>query len=471
MEAEVDLEVLGGTIVVLDMPRGSAVGLDQYVYTVGDNFRGVKHVPPGTHVLSYAAHGGEGAGFGPVTAAFVVMPTVELSGVEPEYLPQDMDGWMKMSAMYGPVLCWRWDAREEVLRKVEEEDGKRRIEQAVRGFALDRGLGSYLTMNRLISNSYCMSRIVVPSWSGHKEWMGLSKFVTDKVLDRVAPIGGNVCILAEEEYVVMERSDRNSNRALRPSEAERALQDQLRTGRVDEGSDIETSTTATDYRHTSAASHAGKCYFTRIPGLIKARGLTPEELTAFNMDKSEALEQLLRNQYGGDEEFMLGEYQFAFLAFLLGHSIDGFLQWKRFLILMLGCENAVMGARRELFATFLKCLYDQLSFCLEVQMPGTCDMSQECKKNTCGEALSEQLLEDTFLKKAIMEFLGWVLSEQCLLNSEAYQNSKKIGRLLRQRLRWDCDFVSELPDGAICLSGQSESMFRSSNRNWRVVAE
>ena len=316
MEAEFDLEVLGGTIVVLDMPRGSAVGLDQYVYTVGDNFRGVKHVPPGSHVLSYAAHGGEGAGFGPVTAAFVVMPTVELSGVEPEYLPEDMDGWMKMSAMHGPVLCWRWDARDEVLRKVEEEDGKRRIEQAVRGFELDRGLGSYLTMNRLISSSYCMNRIVVPSWSGHKEWLSLSKFVDDVVLDRVAPIGGNVCILAEEEYVVMERSNRNSNRSLRPSEAERALRDQLRAG-SDEESDIATSSIATDYRRTSAASHAGKCYFTRIPGLIKARGVTPEQLTAFNMDKSEALEQLLQNQYGGDEELMLGECSTCALVLLI----------------------------------------------------------------------------------------------------------------------------------------------------------
>eukprot|EP00890_Picochlorum_soloecismus_P002537 jgi/Picsp_1/3284/NSC_06124-R1_a1 cistron-splicing factor aar2 len=446
------LEVLGGTLVVLDMPPGSAVGVDQHVYTVGDKFRGVKHVPPGTHVLSYAAHGGEGAGFGPVTATFVVLPRVETSGVESENLPQGLDGWMKKSAMYGPVMCWRWDAREEVLRRVEEEEEAESIEQAVRGFRLDQGLGSYLTMHRVINNHNSVFNKLFPSWDGHKEWVDLSKFVTGTVLDRVAPIGGNVCILAEEEYVVLERVSEDSGKSLRPSEAERALEEQLSAGRGEEKSGSEVAI-ATDRKDVSVGGQAGKCYYTRIPGLLKRKGLTPEELTAINMDKSEALEQLLKNHYGGDEALMLGEYQFSFLAFLLGHSMDGFLQWKRFLLLMLGCENAVMGARRGLFTTFLKCLSDQLYFCLEDQMPGTLGMFQDPKKNTSGEALNEQLLEDAFLKTAIVDFLQWVLTDQSLLNSEIRKNSKQIANILRRGLGWQCLSEPGLPDGAMNITG------------------
>jgi len=303
IQAEIGLDVLGGTIVVLDMPPGSAVGMDQYVYTVGDTFCGFKHVPPGTHVLSYAAKGGEVAGFGPVTATFVVMPKVESRGVESVLLSKGMEEWMKNSAMHGPVMCWRWDGREEVLRKVEEEVEFRSIEQALRGFKLDQKLGSYLTMHRIISCGNFNE--MLPSWCGHKQWIGLSKYVNDTVLDRVAPIGGNVCSLAEDEFRVMERGD--SDTPLRPSRAERALEDQLRAGRSEEKSGGEAAVQGTGTEGVSAAGHAGKCYFTKIPGLLKRKGLTPEQLTAMNMDKSEAMEQLLQSQYGGDEALMLGE--------------------------------------------------------------------------------------------------------------------------------------------------------------------
>ena len=69
-----------GTLVILDVPVGSAIGVDQYVYTVGESFKGIKHVPHGTHVVSYAAYDPIGNRFGPVTAMFVEIPKVERSG-------------------------------------------------------------------------------------------------------------------------------------------------------------------------------------------------------------------------------------------------------------------------------------------------------------------------------------------------------------------------------------------------------
>ena len=55
-----------------------------------------------------------------------------------------------------------------------------------------------------------------------------------------------------------------------------------------------------------------------------------------------------------------GEFQFAFLAFLLGHSLEGFSQWKAFLQLLFGCEAAALGPRAALFARFLDALLAQL---------------------------------------------------------------------------------------------------------------
>lgn len=57
---------------------------------------------------------------------------------------------------------------------------------------------------------------------------------------------------------------------------------------------------------------------------------------------------------------LAGEFQFAFLAFLLGQSLEGFAQWKAFLCLMFACDDAPLGARAQLFTDFLQALHTQL---------------------------------------------------------------------------------------------------------------
>jgi A1 cistron-splicing factor AAR2 len=65
-------------------------------------------------------------------------------------------------------------------------------------------------------------------------------------------------------------------------------------------------------------SHSsGRCFYTHLPRLIKRAGLVGSELTALNLDKSQQLEFVLMNSYGGSEDLLLGELQFAFIAFLV----------------------------------------------------------------------------------------------------------------------------------------------------------
>ena len=56
--------------------------------------------------------------------------------------------------------------------------------------------------------------------------------------------------------------------------------------------------------------------------------------------------------------------QFAFLAFLLGHSLEAFGQWKALLQLMLSCEEAPLQTRTSLYVQLLSAVHAQLQHCL-----------------------------------------------------------------------------------------------------------
>lgn len=56
--------------------------------------------------------------------------------------------------------------------------------------------------------------------------------------------------------------------------------------------------------------------------------------------------------------------QFALLAFLLGHSLEAFGQWKALLHLLLSCEEAPVQTMCSFYAQALTAVHAQLSLCL-----------------------------------------------------------------------------------------------------------
>ena len=52
-------------------------------------------------------------------------------------------------------------------------------------------------------------------------------------------------------------------------------------------------------------------------------GFTPAQLTALNLDKSGLLERVIADNYSGREAGLLAEFQYAFVTFLLGQSLEG----------------------------------------------------------------------------------------------------------------------------------------------------
>ena len=51
--------------------------------------------------------------------------------------------------------------------------------------------------------------------------------------------------------------------------------------------------------------------------------MTPQQLTALNLDKTGLLNNILQKHFGDKPGDLLGELQFSFLAFLMGQSLEG----------------------------------------------------------------------------------------------------------------------------------------------------
>ncbi len=51
--------------------------------------------------------------------------------------------------------------------------------------------------------------------------------------------------------------------------------------------------------------------------------MTPQQLTALNLDKTGLLSNILQKHFSDKPDDLLGELQFSFLAFLMGQSLEG----------------------------------------------------------------------------------------------------------------------------------------------------
>ncbi|KAL3625610.1 hypothetical protein CASFOL_030555 [Castilleja foliolosa] len=73
MDLETALELVkhGATLLLLDDPQHTLIGVNTQMYYSGPNFKGVKMIPPGIHFLYYSSSNREGIEFSPVIGFFV----------------------------------------------------------------------------------------------------------------------------------------------------------------------------------------------------------------------------------------------------------------------------------------------------------------------------------------------------------------------------------------------------------------
>ncbi|KAG6742052.1 hypothetical protein POTOM_055336 [Populus tomentosa] len=389
MDPETALELVkqGATLLLLDVPQYTLVGIDTQMFTVGPAFKGIKMIPPGPHFVYYSSSSKDGKQFSPIVGFFV-------------------------DAAPSEVIVRKWNQQEERLVKVPEEEvswdmktldktrqvileaGPRKSEerfcQAVKSLEFDRYLGPY-------------------NLSQYGEWKRLSSYLTKTIIKRIEPIGGEITVACESEM------DKKSPK----TSIERALDAQLGTGKFSASTSVD-------------QSKKRGCYYTTIPRVIKRRGMEGKELTSLNLDKTELLESVLIKDYGGSEDLLLGELQFAYIAFLMGQSLEAFFQWKSLVSLLLSCIEAPFRTRSHLFTKFIKVIFYQLKYGLQ---------KDRKESNGAGIAVSSLLDEswfsaDSFLHRLCKDFF-LLVQDATVVDGDLLTWTRKLKELLENILGWE----------------------------------
>uniref|UniRef100_A0A6M2F3N4 Protein AAR2 homolog n=1 Tax=Populus davidiana TaxID=266767 RepID=A0A6M2F3N4_9ROSI len=366
MDPETALELVkqGATLLLLDVPQYTLVGIDTQMFTVGPAFKGIKMIPPGPHFVYYSSSSKDGKQFSPIVGFFV-------------------------DAAPSEVIVRKWNQQEERLVKVPEEE-EERFCQAVKSLEFDRYLGPY-------------------NLSQYGEWKRLSSYLTKTIIKRIEPIGGEITVACESEM------DKNSPK----TSIERALDAQLGTGKFSASTSVD-------------QSKKRGCYYTTIPRVIKRRGMEGKELTSLNLDKTELLESVLIKDYGGSEDLLLGELQFAYIAFLMGQSLEAFFQWKSLVSLLLSCIEAPFRTRSHLFTKFIKVIFYQLKYGLQ---------KDRKESNGAGIAVSSLLDEswfsaDSFLHRLCKDFF-LLMQDATVVDGDLLTWTRKLKELLENILGWE----------------------------------
>ncbi|KAH7556945.1 hypothetical protein JRO89_XS11G0015500 [Xanthoceras sorbifolium] len=347
-DAALELVKHGVTLLLLDVPQYTLVGIDTQMFSVGPAFKGIKMIPPGVHFVFYSSSSRDGKEFSPIIGFFI-------------------------DAGPSEVIVRKWDQQEERLVKVSEEEEVRYV-QAVRSLEFDRQLGPY-------------------TLSQYGDWKRLSNYITKSTIERLG------MLLYEGIIITSEPAMKNTPNTT----MEKALDEQLKTSKFSNNVD---------------KSERKGCYYTSIPRVIKRKGIQGKELTSLNLDKASNSYGLLMKDYGGSEDLLLGELQFAFIAFLMGQSLEAFLQWKSLVSLLFGCVEA-----------FIKVIYYQLKYGLQ---------KDRSDIQTGASTLLDDswLSADSFLHHLCKDFFSLV-QEASVVDGDLLSWSRKLKELLENSLGWE----------------------------------
>eukprot|EP00056_Hartaetosiga_gracilis_P022432 m.30410 g.30410 ORF g.30410 m.30410 type:complete len:388 (+) comp9638_c0_seq1:245-1408(+) len=167
-----------------------------------------------------------------------------------------------------------------------------------------------------------------------KSWAKLTSDITQATLSRVQPSSGYVSSAPELQGVSGVMGKRGSKET--------------------SGATIH----ANSWEHLEPVE-GSSFSFTVVPKRLLPDNCSAEDITKHSMDKTYTLNTLIQALPGGEED-LLGEFQLAFVSFLVGQVLDGFEQWKSIIHLLCSCDDAILQ-RPLLFTHFLRSLQEQLN--------------------------------------------------------------------------------------------------------------
>ncbi|KAG6441420.1 protein AAR2 homolog [Manduca sexta] len=313
------LLVEGGTFVFLGVPQETQFGIDMQCWNTDEDFRGIKMIPPGLHYIHYSA---ANSGTGDVSSRSGFMHYFH----KKEFL-------VKM-----------WDKKMEDISKEEvSEESIQRLKDNM--FNLDRHLGPY-------------------PYNIWQKWKLLSSQITAELAAKLSPESG--IIRASVDLISMSDADRprgvKSEDVVETKDNESPTKEQSKE-EPSAGQSAKRARRVTREEREDAMlpdlkpAPGMSMRFTEIPRDKYPPGSTPEEITKHYLDQSYTLEFMIAQH---DEPLhIIGELQFAYLCFLIGHSLEAFEHWKNLVILICSCDDAI-HKYRSVFFHFIRTIEIQI---------------------------------------------------------------------------------------------------------------
>ncbi|XP_076249706.1 protein AAR2 homolog [Calliopsis andreniformis] len=275
------LLVEGATLVILNVPSGTEFGIDLKSWNTGDNFKGVKMIPPGFHFVHYSATDK----YGETAPKIGFLHTFKKS----------------------EFLVRRWDIKEEdISLEVAPEEIVHRLKDNLK--ELDKFLGCY-------------------PYDIWKKWKELTNRISPNLVERCSPICGFVRSALELEHCTD---------ATRPKGGKSSPRQRRRGGLTIEEKEEELLPDLKPKPGTELR-------LSKLPDKNYPDGASPSEITRHSLDSTYALDTLLNTLTDPIE--IIGEMQLAFVCFLVGQSLDAFEHWKKLISLVCGADSAILKRR------------------------------------------------------------------------------------------------------------------------------
>jgi len=274
----------GAIFLLLDFPEGSEFGIDNYSWTVGPNFKGIKMIPPGIHFIYYSSVSSDHKDTSPRSGFFYNFSSKE-------------------------VVARKWN------KQMEDVDPTEISEEHINQFRenkkdLDKFLGPY-------------------PYDRYKHWVSLSSHITASTMATLQPDCGYI-------YAVAQFQSEGST-----SETRKAKVMEMDTDDVSADTTVSTEM-ATPQLPDLLTVEGTSIKFSSVPRQRFPIGASPAEITKYSMDSSHALRVLLDQRYSHNINGILGEVEFAFICFLIGQNYDSFEQWKKLVHLLCTSEEAIV---------------------------------------------------------------------------------------------------------------------------------
>ncbi|KRY56555.1 Protein AAR2 -like protein [Trichinella britovi] len=297
------------------------------------------------------------------------------------------------------VLVKKWDKENEDL--VDEDD----VEQ----------------IERLRLNLKEMDQFLGPyPFENHKQWFSLSYLINESLINRLSPTNGKIS--SQCDLISKESQDLSSG-----------------AQRVDRENPVRTRFRDAQGLPIMNTSPESEIKFTTIP-TVRSENFSPEERTSKSMDRSYALRKMLSTYE--EPKFLLGELQFAYVCFLLGHVYEAFEQWKRLIDMICNCDEA-LAEFDSFYSDFIMVLHFQL-------------------KTTPSEFFVDIVARNNFLTQSLSNFFSLVASSETV-SEELKEKCRRFQLSVSAHFMWDFSEVrDEFAPGS--LKNRASKCFRHVKR-------